>query len=73
MTSKCKNLGLRILFEKEYDQINFQFGKMEAIVDQICEEDDIEKAISRGRSMRGHVAVILKALHAIKRKTRTMK
>lgn len=65
-------LGLRLCYEREYTAIAQTQGKIDHIYSQIMDETDLTKAIELARSMRGHVAVTLKNLHAIRRKERRL-
>jgi hypothetical protein len=63
-----KNTTKRLIHPKQYQRIAQQMGKMDVLFNMIQQEPDISKAIGLARSMRGHVAMILKNLHAIKKR-----
>ena len=65
-----RNGGLRFRYMDQYTAISQQFGKISAKESFLMDEPDLEKAIAHARSIRGHVAVILKELHSIRRQER---
>jgi hypothetical protein len=62
-----QNTTLRVLYLRQYETICRQKGKLDGRFDRILSEDNLDKAIAEARSMRGHVAAMLKALHHIRR------
>ena len=60
-------LGRSMVHLDRMGKIHQQFGKLQAMERQIDDADTPLQAIGIARSMRGHVAVILKLLHEIQR------
>lgn len=58
---------------QEYDSISYQRGKLDTLFDMIINEPDMDKAIKLARSMRGHMAVVLKILHKVRREEKRLK
>ena len=58
----------RLIYQKDYDAMSRQIGKMDTKFQGVLEATDLDEAIKLARSMRGDVAVILKRLHKLKRK-----
>ena len=67
-----KNQSNRIMYMQQYTTVAEQQGKLDALFERLMDEPDVDKAIKMARSMRGHVAVTLKALHSIKRGEKPM-